>query len=82
MCADLGGGWRGRSYPAITTAIGERVGLVGALRASRRRRATTRDVDGVVIADGFWLTTPALKPTDNLSMLVARVGTCPKVAVS
>jgi hypothetical protein len=45
---------RGRSYPALTTAIGERVGLVGALSVeTAARNLNTRDVDGIVIADGF-----------------------------
>jgi hypothetical protein len=45
---------RGRSYPALTTAIGERVGLVGALSVeAAARNLNTRDIDGIVIADGF-----------------------------
>jgi hypothetical protein len=45
---------RGRSYPALTTAIGERVGLVGALSVeTAARNLNTRDIDGIVIADGF-----------------------------
>jgi hypothetical protein len=45
---------RGRSYPALTTAIGERVGLVGALNVeTAARNLNTRDIDGIVIADGF-----------------------------
>jgi hypothetical protein len=45
---------RGRSYPALTTAIGERVGLVGALSVeSAAHNLNTRDIDGIVIADGF-----------------------------
>jgi hypothetical protein len=45
---------RGRSYPVLTTAIGERVGLVGALSVeTAARNLNTRDIDGIVIADGF-----------------------------
>src|SRR5262249_29955667 len=45
---------RGRSYPALTTAIGERVGLVGALSVETAARSlNARDIDGIVIGDGF-----------------------------
>jgi hypothetical protein len=45
---------RGRSYPALTTAIGERVNLVGALSVETAARyLNARDIDGVVIGDGF-----------------------------
>jgi hypothetical protein len=45
---------RGRSYPELTTAIGERVGLVGALSVETAARyLNARDIDGVVIGDGF-----------------------------
>jgi len=45
---------RGRSYPALTTAIGERVGLVGALSVeTAAHNLNTREIDGIVIADGF-----------------------------
>jgi hypothetical protein len=45
---------RGRSYPALTTVIGERVGLVGALSVeTAARNLNKRDIDGIVIADGF-----------------------------
>jgi hypothetical protein len=45
---------RGRAYPALTTAIGERIGLVGALSVeTAARNLNTRDIDGIVIADGF-----------------------------
>src|SRR5262245_50278023 len=45
---------RGHSCPALTTAIGERVGLVGALGVeTAARNLNTRDIDGIVIADGF-----------------------------
>ncbi len=45
---------RGRSYPALTTAIGERLGLIGALSVETAARyLKARDIDGVVIGDGF-----------------------------
>jgi hypothetical protein len=45
---------RGRSYPALSVAVGERVGLVGALSVESAARAlNVRDIDGMVIGDGF-----------------------------
>ncbi len=45
---------RGRSYPALTTAVGTRVGLIGALSVENAaRHLNTRDVDGLIIGDGF-----------------------------
>jgi hypothetical protein len=45
---------RGRSYPALSIAVGERVGLVGALSVENAARALhARDIDGLVIGDGF-----------------------------
>jgi GGDEF domain-containing protein len=45
---------RGGSYPALTTAIGERVGLIGALSAETAARyLNARDIDGMAIGDGF-----------------------------
>jgi hypothetical protein len=45
---------RGRSYPTLTTAIGERVGLIGALSVEMAARSlNARDIDGIVIGDGF-----------------------------
>jgi len=45
---------RGRSYPALSVAVGERVGLIGALSVESAARALhARDIDGVVIGDGF-----------------------------
>jgi GGDEF domain-containing protein len=45
---------RGRSYPELAVAVGERVGLVGALSAESAARAlNARDIDGMVIGDGF-----------------------------
>ena len=45
---------RGPSYPGLSVAVGERVGLVGALSVESAARAlNSRDVDGMVIGDGF-----------------------------
>jgi hypothetical protein len=45
---------RGRSYPALSVAVGERVGVIGALSVESAARALhARDVDGIVIGDGF-----------------------------
>jgi GGDEF domain-containing protein len=45
---------RGRSYPDLAVAVGERVGLIGALSIETAARyLNERDVDGVVLGDGF-----------------------------
>jgi hypothetical protein len=45
---------RGRAYPALSVAVGERVGVVGALSVESAARAlNARDIDGMVIGDGF-----------------------------
>jgi len=45
---------RGRGYPALTVAVGERMGLIGALSIETARSYLgARDLDGVVIGDGF-----------------------------
>lgn len=45
---------RGRSYPALSTAIGERAGLIGALSLETAASyLDARDVDGLVLGDGF-----------------------------
>jgi hypothetical protein len=45
---------RGRSYPALSVAVGECVGVIGALSVESAARALhARDVDGIVIGDGF-----------------------------
>jgi hypothetical protein len=45
---------RGRSYPALSVAVGERVGVIGALSVENAARALhARDIDGMVIGDGF-----------------------------
>jgi hypothetical protein len=45
---------RGGSYPALSVAIGERVGLIGALTVETAARyLNARDIDGVVIGEGL-----------------------------
>lgn len=45
---------RGRSYPALVVAVGERTGLIGALSLETALELLrTRDVDGLVIGEGF-----------------------------
>jgi hypothetical protein len=45
---------RGRSYPALSVAVGERVGVIGALSIEAAGRClATREINGVVIGDGF-----------------------------
>ena len=45
---------RGRSYPSLSVAVGERVGVIGALSIENAARALqARDIDGLVIGDGF-----------------------------
>lgn len=47
---------RGGSYPALSVAIGERIGLIGALSIETATRyLNARDVDGVVIGEGLGL---------------------------
>jgi GGDEF domain-containing protein len=45
---------RGRSYPSLAVAVGERVGLIGALSVETAAKyLSARDVNGMVIGDGF-----------------------------
>jgi GGDEF domain-containing protein len=45
---------RGRGYPGLTIAVGERVGLIGALSVETAAKyLNARDVDGIVIGEGF-----------------------------
>ncbi len=45
---------RGGGYPALSTAVGERVGLIGALSVETAAKfLNSRDVDGIVIGEGF-----------------------------
>jgi len=45
---------RGRHYPALTVAVGDRVGLIVALSVETAARyLNIRDVDGIIIGEGF-----------------------------
>ncbi|MPZ38735.1 MAG: GGDEF domain-containing protein [Rhizobiales bacterium] len=45
---------RGRNYPALTTAIGERVSLIGAMSVETAGHyLNAREIDGIAIGDGF-----------------------------
>lgn len=45
---------RGAAYPALSVALGERFGVVGALSIeAAAKHLNTRDLDGVVLAEGF-----------------------------
>jgi GGDEF domain-containing protein len=45
---------RGRSYPELSVSVGEQVGIVGALTVESAARALhARDIDGMVIGEGF-----------------------------
>jgi hypothetical protein len=45
---------RGRHYPALAAAVGERVGFIGALSIeTAARHLNIRDVDGIIIGEGF-----------------------------
>lgn len=45
---------RGGAYPALSVAIGERAGLVGALSIeAAAKHLNARDIDGIVLGEGF-----------------------------
>jgi len=45
---------RGAAYPALSVALGERMGVVGALSIeAAARHLNSRDIDGIVLAEGF-----------------------------
>lgn len=45
---------RGAAYPALSVALGERVGVVGALSIeAAAKHLNARDLDGIVLAEGF-----------------------------
>jgi GGDEF domain-containing protein len=49
---------RGRTYPALTTAVGERVGLIGALAVETAAKyLNARDIDGIIVGEGFGVRT-------------------------
>ncbi|MDP1866515.1 MAG: GGDEF domain-containing protein [Bradyrhizobium sp.] len=45
---------RGAAYPALSVSLGERIGVVGALSIeAAARHLNTRDIDGIVLGEGF-----------------------------
>src|SRR3954470_10245716 len=45
---------RGGAYPALSVSLGERTGVVGALSIeAAAKHLNTRDIDGIVLAEGF-----------------------------
>ena len=45
---------RGKAYAALSVALGERTGVIGALSIeAAARHLNTRDIDGIVLAEGF-----------------------------
>src|SRR5271170_4529953 len=45
---------RGAAYPALSVALGERIGVVGALSIeAAAKHLNTRDIDGIVLGEGF-----------------------------
>ncbi|MBI5319637.1 GGDEF domain-containing protein [Bradyrhizobium sp.] len=45
---------RGGAYPALSVALGERMGLVGALSIeAAAKHLSSRDINGIVLAEGF-----------------------------
>jgi hypothetical protein len=45
---------RGRLHPTLSVAMGERVRIAGALSVeAAARHLNTRDIDGIVVGDGF-----------------------------
>src|SRR6202023_4382636 len=45
---------RGGAYPALSVALGERMGIVGALSIeAAAKHLNARDIDGIVLGEGF-----------------------------
>ncbi|MBI5264997.1 MAG: GGDEF domain-containing protein [Bradyrhizobium sp.] len=45
---------RGAAYPALSVALGERMGVIGALSIeAAAKHLNSRDIDGIVLAEGF-----------------------------
>ncbi|NVN86261.1 MAG: GGDEF domain-containing protein [Rhodopseudomonas sp.] len=45
---------RGAAYPALSVALGERLGVVGALSVeAAAKHLNTRDLDGIILGEGF-----------------------------
>jgi hypothetical protein len=79
---------RGPLYPALSVAMGERVKMIGALSVeTAARHLNSRDIDGVVIGDGFsprmveaFLTVLAQEPRFR-DIPIAVVGEAPAVFI-
>src|SRR5262249_22541229 len=68
---------RGGSYPALSAAIGERVGLIGALSIETATRyLNAGDVDGVVIGEGL-----GSRGVHALLTMLAQNARCPDLPV-
>ncbi len=77
---------RGAGYPALSVALGERMGIVGALSIeAAAKHLNTRDIDGIVLGEGFsvrvvdaFLTVLAEDPRfRNLPVVVTSDGLAP-----
>jgi hypothetical protein len=77
---------RGAGYPALSVALGGRMGIVGALSIeAAAKHLNTRDIDGIVLGDGFsprvvdaFLTVLGEDPRfRNLPVVVAHEGVVP-----
>jgi hypothetical protein len=77
---------RGAGYPALSVALGERIGVVGALSIeAAAKHLNARDVDGIILGEGFsprvvdaFLTVLAEDSRfRNLPVVVTAAGTAP-----
>jgi hypothetical protein len=77
---------RAGAYPALSVALGERMGVVGALSIeAAAKHLNTRDIDGIVVGEGFtdrvvdaFLTVLSEDPRfRNLPVVVTRAGLVP-----
>jgi hypothetical protein len=77
---------RGAAYPTLSVVLGERMGIVGALSVeAAAKHLSTRDIDGIVLGDGFsprvvdaFLTVLAEDPRfRNLPVVVTSAGLVP-----
>jgi len=77
---------RAGAYPALSVALGERMGVIGALSIeAAAKHLNTRDIDGIVLGEGFtdrvveaFLTVLSEDPRfRNLPIVVTRAGLVP-----
>jgi hypothetical protein len=77
---------RGAAYPALSVALGERMGIVGALSIeAAAKHLNTREIDGIVLGEGFtdrvveaFLTVLSEDPRfRNLPVIAALAGLAP-----